>query len=134
IVLRISEHGGRGSADALDHVRGVVYDQYLRGRWLRAGSPAHRLYTVTRGPLSGPGVIELRRTDSEPPVLFLPLFFRQLATQSGQVYLDALGGSRRAEGDPGQVAWLQLYPDDKSALPPASPRAQDLYLPPEVAG
>ncbi|MFO0629014.1 MAG: transglutaminaseTgpA domain-containing protein [Polyangiales bacterium] len=111
---------------APEMLRGLAYNQYLRGRWTTVGGGG-RVHRTAVGPLRGDRVSQVETVSSIAPVYFVPLEFSDIATVEGAVRFDVLGAALRVPGDPALNVWFRL--GRRGAHLPAPPTPEDLALP-----
>ena len=96
LVLRI--HGPRP-----DHLRGVVFNRYLNGRWVPgAADPGKPIVLSTRPP---DGATRVEPTKSGPRY-FVPLLSHNVASPPGIVVVDRMGTYRAPTGAAAETIWF----------------------------
>ncbi|MDP9035560.1 MAG: DUF3488 and transglutaminase-like domain-containing protein [Myxococcota bacterium] len=120
VVLRVS-------GPVVDRLRGVVLDEYGRGRWTRAKTEALSPIEVPRERPAGGGVVEVRHLHPDRDYLFLPFAARDLATPQGEIRKDSMGVAHSVAADPEPVVWFRLGERDSVAV--AAARVEDLLMP-----
>lgn len=109
-------------------LRGVVYQEYARGRWIaRPASLARSL------PIQGAGgPVELRYEPTELPRFLLPLAARKLLLNTPSALVDGFGIVAPIYGTSAQ--WARYEPAPREQLDPEPPRPVDLQLPEKQRG
>ncbi len=118
VVLRV--YGPRP-----DHLRGVVYTHYQRGRWVTRGGALEKQRVLAA---ASAAVTEVRMASSDVTRQFVPLEARGLGAPGGVVLADTLGVVRPTGG--ADSVWFQRGARD--ALLVAPPSADDLAVPEEL--
>ncbi len=122
IVLRL-----QGPAPA--YLRGAAWNVYRRGRWYTPLASGPHIERVSYGPLAGPGVVSVSRSDRAAEVFFLPLELATLGTDGAAARTDALGIHRPIPGDPSRSYWFRTG----TLSPPEPSRTSYRTVPPRLA-
>ncbi|MFW5738894.1 MAG: transglutaminaseTgpA domain-containing protein, partial [Myxococcota bacterium] len=117
LVLRV--HGPRP-----DHLRGVVFNRYLNGRWVPGEADPGKPIVVPNRPADGAVRVE---AVSAGPRYFVPLGARQVAAPSGLAMVDRMGAYRAPTGASADTIWFVAAGGTREQV--QSPTADDLGLP-----
>ncbi|MDP9148676.1 MAG: DUF3488 and transglutaminase-like domain-containing protein, partial [Myxococcota bacterium] len=120
VVLRVS-------GPEVDRLRGVVLDEYGRGRWTRAKTEALTAVEVPRVRPAGGGVVEVRHLHPDRDYLFLPLAARDVATREGEIRKDSMGVAHSVASDLEPIVWFRL--GERDSMPVVAARVEDLLMP-----
>jgi len=96
IVLRLQ-------GPAPPYLRGAAWNLYRRGRWYTPLDPGSHIERLAPGPLTGPGVVTVSRSERAAEVFFLPLELGTVGTDGATARTDALGVYRPIPGDPARA-------------------------------
>ncbi len=120
VVMRI-----RGRAT--DHLRGVVYDRYHKGRWTSSVDAELVPSQVPKELEPGPDITSIEFVGEETDYYFLPFALGDVAVNSGNASPEPSGVLRPIAASVSDRLWFR--PGGREHYPIAGPTAADLQIP-----
>lgn len=110
-----------------EHLRGVVFNRYRKGRWVPGEADPGKTLVVSKHPPSQATRVEAVKSG---PRYFVPLQARAVASPSGIVLIDRMGTLRAPAGVAAETIWFSLGERPEQPVQPPSP--DDLEVPEDV--